>query len=341
MNNRHFYYLSCTVAMLAFMVVVLGAYVRLSDAGLGCPDWPGCYGRIVPESQIAAAQAHDPNALGKAWKEMIHRYFAGTLGLLIAAMLVWAWRKRITGLPFKLVAVLVVLVVFQALLGMWTVTLRLQPLIVMSHLLGGLTILSLLVWCALETRGDTSNPASQPDTSDIGSNGFFSHPGFWSIVLLALIAMQITLGGWTSANYAAVACPDFPLCQNAWLPSLSWSEGFSLPDLNHAYGQTTYEGGAMSLAGRTAVHWTHRIGAVVIVFAAILIGLGLWRKFGMNAPAGRSAVMVAAAGLLQFTLGVCMVVYQFPLVLATAHNAVAALLLASVVALNHGVFRSS
>ena len=202
--------------VLAFCVVVLGAYVRLSDAGLGCPDWPGCYGKLlVPQAQAAidaANQAYPDRPLEqhKAWKEMIHRYLASFLGLVIIVIVLLTWRERRRGVSLQLPYWLLVLVILQGLLGMWTVTLLVKPAIVLLHLVGGFATLSLLWWLYLSTgRRDSPNV----------SRGL----GRVAIIGLLFLCVQILLGGWTSTNYAALSCPDFPTCQTKWWPPMNFS----------------------------------------------------------------------------------------------------------------------
>ena len=212
---RVFSKISFIAACLALFVVVLGAYVRLSDAGLGCPDWPGCYGTLtVPQSESAIAHAEtaypdQPVEANKAWKEMIHRYFAGTLGLLVLAIFVLGWRarKEIKVSPW-LPTFLLILIVFQAALGMWTVTLLLKPVVVTAHLLGGMATLGLLTWLAHRHLGIVSTGFSHADNLR-----------FWARWALVILFLQIFLGGWTSTNYAALACTDFPTCHGVWMPS--------------------------------------------------------------------------------------------------------------------------
>jgi cytochrome c oxidase assembly protein subunit 15 len=308
--------------MLAFVVVVLGAYTRLTHAGLGCPDWPGCYGAlVVPESveaEGAAAHAIRPLDRDKAWTEMIHRYAAGTLGLLILAMAVVAWRRRRDpDQPVLLPLLLLALVVFQALLGMWTVTWLLKPAVVSAHLLGGLAVLALLSWLVLAHwfRGP-------PD------EGARDNLVPWAVAALAVLAAQIFLGGWTSANYAALICPEFPACRGGeWWPPADFAEGFRFwrgigPD---------YEGGVLDAAGRTAVHLAHRLGALA---AAIVIGAAALRAMLGRSPRSRF-IGAAVLGLLclQIALGVSNVLLSLPLPVAVAHNATAALLLLALTAL--------
>ncbi|HKJ71216.1 MAG TPA: COX15/CtaA family protein [Gammaproteobacteria bacterium] len=323
MDRFRFHHLAAIAAVLAFGVVVLGAFVRLSDAGLGCPDWPGCYGHITVPGGVSGTPAEYARPLepGKAWKEMIHRYFAGTLGLLIAGLGGWAWVRRRrygehAGLPLFLVA----LVVFQALLGMWTVTWLLKPLVVTSHLLGGMTTLALLLWLTLR-RGPWLPPAQEV-------------PAFWrraALAALLVVAVQIALGGWTSANYAALACPDFPTCyQGQWWPPTDFREAFTLW---HGLG-INYEGGILTHPARTAIHLTHRLGAVVTLLAVGAVVIGLLRR-GRETRVRRTAAVVGVLLLVQVALGVGNVVLSLPLPVAVAHNGGAAALLLGLVALNH------
>ena len=294
---------------LAFVVVVAGAYVRLSDAGLGCPDWPLCYGQAVP-GDIA-----DGDALSKAWKEMGHRYLAGTLGLAILALSLVAWRTRQSP---KLAAALLALVVVQATLGAWTVTMLLKPAIVTAHLLGGMAILALLAWIA---------------TSQISPVKQAGNPRLRGPAVLALVALvvQIALGGWVSSNYAALACPDVPLCHGQLVPPMDFGNAFHVV---RELGQTP-EGGLLSLEALTAIHWSHRVFALA---AAAAIGWAAYRAFRSSKAL---AVLVAALLALQFSLGVANVLVSRPLVLAAAHNAGAAALLIALVVLNFFAFRGS
>lgn len=313
--------------LLAFAVVGLGAYVRLSDAGLGCPDWPGCYGHLVgvPEEaheQAAAAEAFPgkPVETHKAWKEMAHRYFAGTLGLLILAITALAWRYR-RGLEQSpaLPTALLLLVTFQAALGMWTVTLLLKPVIVTAHLLGGMFTLALLAWLNLPRRA-----LNRPATA-----------GIRLMALLALIAVvgQITLGGWVSSNYAAVVCADLPRCQGAWLPEMDFGSAFHL---RRELGQTA-AGDLLSLPALTAIHWAHRLGALIVLciggaLATLLLRQPAWRSWG---------VLVLALLALQISLGIANVALALPLAVAVAHNLGAALLLVVMLALNACLWRAA
>lgn len=309
--------------VLALVVVVMGAWVRLSAAGLGCPDWPGCYGHFTAESAGRNVDAVNqvfperPFEYHKAVKEMVHRYFASTLGLLILALagIAIANRKN-PQQPVALPIALVALVIFQGLLGMWTVTLLLKPLIVVLHLLGGLATLSLLAWLAM-----------QPCTSDPPPPGIVRKLAALGLVALVL---QIALGGWTSSNYAALACPDFPTCQNEMWPPMDVADAFVLW---RGLG-IDYEGGVLDHPARVAIHFTHRLGAIV---AAILLGVLSIAAFrgSPSGPVRTAAALLALVLVCQLVLGPVMVVWGLPLTLATAHNAVAALLLLVTVRLSY------
>ena len=328
--------LALIAALLAFGVVVLGAYVRLSDAGLGCPDWPGCYGHLdVPQHphEVSAAEARFGQVVEapKAWKEMIHRYFAGTLGLLILAIAVHAWlKRRDIGRPPWLATALLVLVVFQALLGMWTVTLLLKPVIVSAHLLGGMATLALLVWLALRTRPATTPGAATGLGRGAGLEGraaarAHSLRGF-ALFGVAALFVQIALGGWVSSNYAALACTDFPTCQGQWVPPMDFESAFHL---TRELGKTA-DGEALSLPALTAIHWLHRLGALLVLVYLGLLGLATRR---LPTTRGPGTVLLVVL-VVQVTLGVLNVVLSLPLPVAVAHNGGAALLLATLVVLN-------
>ena len=310
------------ITLLAFCVVILGAYVRLSDAGLGCPDWPGCYGKlVVPDAQVHPEEmyANRPLEHGKAWKEMTHRYAAGLLGLLIICLaLVSIRQSKITGSPVIIPAVLVLLVIFQALLGMWTVTLLLKPVIVVAHLLGGMTILSLLFWLSLELTHDRRM---------IDLNCTRLYP--WALAGLIMVVIQITLGGWTSSNYAAMACPDIPTCQGSWWPHMDLLKGFTIW---HGAG-IDYEGGVLPLGARTAIHMAHRTGAVL---SLLIIGSTAIRAIiDDNNLISRTGILLLFVLLVQVSLGIGNVLLRLPLSVAVAHNAIAAVLLLVLVALLH------
>jgi cytochrome c oxidase assembly protein subunit 15 len=310
--------------VLALAVVMLGAWVRLHDAGLGCPDWPGCYGKLVVPDSATAAQdpgfAARPLVAAKAWREMIHRYLAGTLVLVVVALNVLAWRNRKDpSQPWRRPLALLGLIVFQALLGMWTVTLLLKPLIVVAHLFGGLATLALLA-----SLGDWRHTHVSAPTPALRALG---------LAAAAALVLQIFLGGWTSSNYAAVACPDFPTCQTQWWPAIAdFKDGFVLW---RGLG-IDYEGGVLDHPARVAVHFTHRLGAVV---AALLIAaLGVWLVALRGTRVDGFAVLAVLA--LQLSLGISIVVFHVPLPVAVAHNGVAALLLLAVLNANQRIRQS-
>ena len=319
---RFFSKLSIIAACLALFVVVLGAYVRLSDAGLGCPDWPGCYGTLtVPQSETALQHAQmaypdSPVEHPKAWKEMIHRYFAGALGLLVAAIFVLGWRARkdIKVSPW-LTTFLALLIVAQAAFGMWTVTLKLMPLVVTTHLMGGMSTLALLVWVAHRQRGLSSARYLQAE---------WLRP--WVRGALLVIFAQIFLGGWTSTNYAWSACTDFPTCHGAWFPDMDFANAFHwVRELGlDATGKT------LQLAAYTAIQWTHRVGALVTFVYLVWLGLRLLKEPQLK----KLAHMMLGLLVVQIALGVATLLLHLPLVLAVGHNLGAALLLTTIVVLN-------
>jgi cytochrome c oxidase assembly protein subunit 15 len=307
--------------VLALAVVMLGAWVRLTDAGLGCPDWPGCYGRlVVPDAAEEIRNDYGrPLEAGKAWREMIHRYLASTLGLVCVALAVLAWlNRRDLGQPRCAPLVLVALVVFQGLLGMWTVTLLLKPIVVVAHLLGGFATLALLAWL-----GRWRTVRLSAATAGLRALG---------LAAAAALVLQISLGGWTSANYAALACPDFPTCQTQWWPAIAdFGEGFVLW---RGIG-IDYEGGVLDHPARVAVHFAHRLGAVLAAVLIALLGWRLARRAGTRAD----GVAVLAVLLLQLGLGVSIVVFGVPLAVAVLHNGVAALLLLAVMNANQRIWQ--
>ncbi len=323
-RTQMFRRIAMATTLLAFVVVVFGAYVRLTDAGLGCPDWPGCYGQmLVPDAgEIDTTDpvfSERPLETGKAWREMAHRYLAGLLGVLIAVLAVLAWRNRDDNQqPVVLPLLLVVLVVFQALLGMWTVTLLLKPAVVTAHLIGGMTTLALVFWVA-HTAGMHQRLSGTPALRR------------FAVLALLVVAAQIVLGGWTSANYASLACPDFPRCQNAWWPDSDFGEAFVLW---RGIG-IDYEGGVLEHPARVAVHFTHRLGALFTLLVVGTFAAGMLSQYRHRIRAAGANVAVLL--LAQLGLGIAIVLYGVPLGIATAHNAIAVLLLLSVVNANRAL----
>lgn len=310
-------------AMLAFCVLVLGAYVRLSNAGLGCPDWPVCYGRLVPPTatheieHANAAFPQRPVETAKAWKEQIHRYAASTLGLGIVLIALFQWRQRGGLRPAGLPYVLVGLVILQGLLGMWTVTLLLKPLVVVLHLLGGMTTLLLLWWLNLRNRWHASAGA--------GGGALRGHVA----AAFAVLALQIALGGWTSSNYAAMACVDFPSCHGAWWPAMDFRQAFILW---RGLG-INYEYGILDAPARVAIHFTHRLGALLTF--VILGSLAVRCLLSTRSALSRAGAALAVVLVTQIGLGIANVSLGLPLAVAVAHNAGAALLLLIVTTLLH------
>ncbi|MBY5994035.1 COX15/CtaA family protein [Ferrimonas balearica] len=310
--------LTLITLVLAFVVIQLGAFTRLTDAGLGCPDWPGCYGFLtVPSAEhVAVAEARYPERpveAAKAWAEMVHRYVAGALGLMILALALLALK---TPGPKRLPWALVGLVVFQAALGMWTVTLNLLPVVVMGHLLGGFAIFSLLFLLWLRQK---------PNELDLNPLKVLA------LTALVVLVGQIMLGGWTSANYAALVCTQLPICEGEWLQNLAPAQAFQpLPP-----PADSYEFGVLDYPARMTIHVSHRIGAVL---TTVVLALLWWRLRGSGAQ--RPAAVLGALLLLQLALGIANVVGSLPLPVAVAHNGGAALLLLALVWINYLAWRT-
>lgn len=317
------------------LVVVLGAFTRLVDAGLGCPDWPGCYGHLTwPQSEAAVERAEAtfpefPVEHDKTWPEMVHRYAAGLLGLLILGLTIATWRQAgrdaDNHYPRKHTLGLLILVVVQALFGMWTVTLKLWPQVVMAHLLGGFATLSLL-WLLSQRYAGRS--WRMPSNSVRRLRGTASL--IW--LVLVLVIVQIALGGWVSANYAALACTDFPLCHGQWWPEMHFRQGFNFAqDVG-----PNYLGGLLEGEARTAIHVTHRLGAVLVLLFGGLLCWRLW-QIKHSAPQ-RMALVIALVLAVQIALGITNVLASLPLAVAVAHNAGGALLLLCLVTLAHRTY---
>jgi cytochrome c oxidase assembly protein subunit 15 len=304
---------SIVALVVAVVVVMLGAYTRLTDAGLGCPDWPGCYGFIgVPETTEHIAQAEEafpdrPVEPHKAWNEMIHRYFASTLGLLIAIIFVLSLLNKEHHRPIKHPMFLLVLVIFQGALGMWTVTMNLNPVIVMAHLLGGFSTLSLLYLLILRLT-----PYRVPG-GDIGVRKLLTA----GIIGLVILILQIALGGWTAANYAATACTQLPICEADWMTNLNVSEAFSLKT-----GISNYEFGVLDYTAAMTIHVFHRLGAIVTAVYLLWFAFKLYSKAISSFFKGL-ARLLSAVLVLQFALGVSNIYFQLPITVAVLHNIVA------------------
>ena len=324
--------LLAVTAFLTLDLIAFGAFVRLTDSGLGCPDWPGCYGQMLPataSTQINAAiaeqgGAHGPVSHSKAWIEMVHRYVASFIGALILVMFVRALIARFTRARFFLeqtVApvgwgwplLLLIVVSAQGLFGKWTVTLKLMPIVVTLHLMGGMLLFSLLVWMIERAR------VGDPKARAVAVSG-----GVRSAVWLAVAAVtsQIFLGGWVSTNYAVLACGDFPACNGSYTPALAWSEGFTWL---RALGRNP-DGTFLSIEALRAIHWAHRLGAIVVTAAVLVAAVRLMRADASLKP---HALFIKITLLAQIAVGISTVLWAQPLLLATAHNALAAVLLAS------------
>jgi len=308
--------------ILCVIVVVVGAWVRLTNAGLGCPDWPGCYGHVLPSqaieraAEINAANPDRPFDYQKALNEMVHRYIVGALGLLVLALAALSVsNRRDPEQPRVLPWVIVVLLVLQALLGMWTVTLLLKPLIVTLHLLGGLTTLALLWWLALPPERRELKAAERPIRR-------------LALAAMAVVLVQISLGGWTSTNYAAAACADFPTCHGSWWPEMDFKNGFVLW---RGLG-IDYEGGVLDAPARVAIHYSHRLGAYLTALVVLMLVVGAWRR-GQTTATRAAATAVATAIGLQIAIGMNLIWKGWPLWLGTAHNAGAALVVLAMVAM--------
>ena len=333
------------VAITAFLtldLIAFGAFVRLTDSGLGCPDWPGCYGQLLPaqaSAQITQAMAeqgaHGPVTHVKAWIEMLHRYVASFIGVLILVMFVRAliakfrdgnasWLRASNEFGAASVGVtwpllLLMVVSLQGLFGKWTVTLKLMPIVVTTHLMGGMLLFALLIWFWMRER----QRAGETRAMTITVAG-----GVKLIVWIAVItlAVQIFLGGWVSTNYAVMACVDFPGCNGAGqlTPAVAWNEGFTLL---RALGRNP-DGSFLTIEGLRAIHWAHRIGALVTTVIVVAAAISLLRA---HQALRWQALWIKTALLLQVAIGISTVLFAQLIALAVAHNFVAAVLLATLV----------
>ncbi|MDQ8038883.1 MAG: COX15/CtaA family protein [Rickettsiella sp.] len=322
LENKLAFRIACIATLLAFIVILLGATTRLKDAGLGCPDWPGCYGKaIVPHQLTSTIFANHTINQNKAWIEMVHRYAAATLILLCFATFILILHKRkLPHQPVKTAFLLLVLLFLQGLLGKWTVTLQLHPIIVLSHLLGGISLLSLL-WILLLRLSPflrTSHDCKEKKTR------------YWAIISLIIVLIQIMLGGWTSSNYAAFICPDFPRCQGQWWPTMNFSEAFHLW-LN---ANKNFEGGLLSSNARTAIQIVHRIGAIITTASIIFLSYKL-KKLNAHKTLQIISNLLIICLALQITFGILNVIWLLPLPVAIAHNGVAVCLLLLLITLNY------
>lgn len=318
MRSRLLQHGTMLAIILALLVVMLGAYTRLTDAGLGCPDWPGCYGQMVlPDAAARLVQAQQtypniPIEAKKAWTEMAHRYAAGSLALLIVFLACLSCRSRREIAPW----ILVCLVAFQAALGMWTVTLKLLPVVVMSHLLGGILIFATL--CYFRWQVSSHVPEALPRWR------------IWVGLCIILIFCQIALGGWVSSNYAGIACIGFPRCNGSWLPTLELSRAFHL----FSPADVNYQGGLLDNSARITIQFVHRVGALITATYVLTLSSAM-----MYCIPSRTVRLMALSAfvliIIQFILGIINVLYLLPLWVAVAHNGVAALLLGVMVSLRY------
>ncbi|MCL1147280.1 COX15/CtaA family protein [Shewanella marinintestina] len=311
-------------------VIMMGAYTRLSDAGLGCPDWPGCYGMLkVPTethelNQVQQAFPDHTVETEKAWLEMIHRYIAGALGLLVLLILILSLKA--TDAPKKLPIFIAALIIFQAALGMWTVTMKLMPIIVMAHLIGGFALFSLLLLLYLRSK-----PLRIPggDTAARKLAGL-------AAICIGVLLLQIILGGWTSSNYAALACTTLPICEGNWVDNLSFAKAFSPFQGDHA----SFEYGVLDYPARMTIHVAHRVGAVITAAILLYLAFKLIRNANSNIMRNAAWLLVGLV-VLQVALGVSNVVLNLPLGIAVSHNAGAALLLLNLVFINYALWRKA
>lgn len=315
-DDNKFRKLVWLTTFLTLDLVMFGGFTRLTDSGLGCPDWPGCYGTSSPFIAHAAISAAyqamptGPVSIGKAWIEMIHRYFAMAIGVLIIAQVLIAWTARFKRRPLHVSpwwpTGILMLIVVQGAFGAWTVTMKLQPVIVTTHLLLGLALLGSLGWLAARL---TPIPAIDPAAAR------------WlpaALIGLVLLVVQIALGGWVSTNYAVLACTDFPLCNGAWIPPMNFEHGFHLW---RALGMTG-DGDVISQDALVAIHWTHRTFAVVVVLYTLWLAAKLRRFESLRKPANGIMIVI----VVQFLTGLSNILLQWPLPIAVAHNGGAAIL---------------
>lgn len=292
-------------------LIMFGAFVRLSDSGLGCPDWPGCYGAITPMgalqhiNEAVHSMPYGPVTLPKAWIEMIHRYVGALLGMLIIVITFMAWRFRPRlGHSPRLAAFTLVAVCVQGAFGAWTVTHKLMPAVVTAHLLGGMLLLALMTWLAARER------------SHLPINAAAVRWRPWMVVAFLLVIIQIALGGWVSTNYAALACMDFPTCHGQWLPPMDFQGGYSIV---RGLGEMP-SGEMISQDALTAIHWVHRNFAFVVFGFTGLLAWRMRAEPGLHGPAH----LVLALLLAQLFTGLTTIFFQWPLLIAVLHNGGAA-----------------
>ncbi|WP_394129224.1 heme A synthase [Shewanella maritima] len=311
------------------MVILMGAYTRLSDAGLGCPDWPGCYGQIIVPSdsdEISQAQNQFPERKleqDKAWLEMIHRYIAGALGLMVLAILIMCLRNKEA--PKKLPMFISALIIFQAALGMWTVTMKLMPIVVMSHLIGGFSLFSLMLLLYLRNK----------KIRIPGGDSYARQFAPLAMAGLLVLVVQIMLGGWTSSNYAALSCTTLPICEGDWLGNLQFAKAFSPFQGDHP----SFEFGVLDYPARMTIHVSHRIWGIVTAIVLLMLAIKLVKSH--SSIMRNSAYVLLLLLTVQIGLGISNIVMHLPLGIAVSHNGGAALLLLNMVFINYVILRKA
>ena len=306
-----------------FDLILFGAFTRLTDSGLGCPDWPGCYGVSNPMAALAQIREAEslmptgPVTLSKAWIEMLHRYFAMGVGFLIIIIVAWSWmKKQVMGTKITSTSIgILILVCVQGAFGAWTVTLKLQPVIVTIHLMLGLTLLAALTYLSSLSARLENHSYLRPIKTAVPFKKIA-----W--IVLAILTLQIFLGGWVSTNYAVLACDDFPLCHGAWYPAMNFSEGFTLwRELGKAA-----DGAHLSIEALRAIHWTHRVGAIFAVIAVFYLAFKLWliSKENPTSVFNFWAITLFSLGLLQVITGMSNIILDWPLFAAVLHTGGAA-----------------
>lgn len=320
--------LSLTAVFCALIVICLGALTRLIDAGLGCPDWPGCYGQLtVPMSDVTREIAQlqfpkTPLVVYKAWAEMIHRYVVGALSFLILAVIgiIFTKKEYRTKKNIVLSVSVILLLIYQIMLGRWTITLKLMPIIVTQHLLGGFLILSVLWLIFLSSR------SSKNITLGVNKTIFL----MWVFAVLLLLC-QISLGAWTSTNYASLSCPDFPFCFNNQTTSMQWRGAFNL---SSPVG-INYEGGILSDQIRQTIHMAHRMGALILTIYLFGLIVVSFKHFQPSSDLMKNCYLILGLVVIQICIGISNVIFKLPLITALAHTLVAVLLLLALITLTY------
>ena len=327
-KSSKFFRLALTAAFFSYLSVVFGAYTRLSEAGLGCPDWPGCYGRPfapLTAQDLSRQPAVEKTPEERAWKEMVHRYLSGVLGLLLLRLAWLGWQlKRRKRNQQVLIPLATMLMTFGlSIAGALTVSLQFKPLVMMMQILGGMAILGLLWWIVMREQKFWKSAGPSPVTRSLRPR---------TLAALVIVVLQIALGGWSMVNYAGLACPDFPTCQGQWWPRMDYLEGFTLwRDVG-----IQYEGKLLDLASATAIHMGHRVGALIALLYVGWLALHVLRVGGQDKLRlyGLLVLLLLAEEVL---LGVIQVETHLPLAVAVMHNAMAALLLLGLITMYHAV----